>query len=56
MMGYLLGIISGRFGRIAIAMGLAIGMLALGAASSWGELVGFRNYTLFKFANGQVDD
>ncbi len=56
MMGYLLGIISGRFGRIAIAMGLAIGMLALGAASSWGELVGFKNYTLFKFANGQVDD
>ena len=58
MMGYLLGSIRGRFGRIAIAMGLAIGMLALGAASSWAvrELVGFNNYTLFKFADGQVDD
>ncbi len=58
MVGYLLGIISRRFGRVAIAMGLAIGMLALGAASSWAvrELVGFNNYTLFKFADGQVDD
>jgi len=56
MTRYLLGIIGGRFGRLAIAVGLAISILALGATNSWAESVGFANLTLFKFANGQVDD
>jgi len=49
-----------RFGRIAVAVSLVIGMLAFGAANSWagngGESVGFRNFTLYKFCSGDVTD
>ena len=44
-----------RFGRIAIVAGLAIGMLVFSAANSWAvELVGFNNYTLYKFCEDEV--
>jgi len=58
MTRYLLGIIGGRFSRLAIAVGLAISILALGATNSWAgrESVGFANFTLFKFVEGQVED
>ena len=45
-----------RFGRIAIVAGLAIGMLVFSAANSWAvELVGFNNYTLYKFCEDEVE-
>jgi len=46
-----------RFGCIAIVAGLAIGMLTFGAANSWGveESVGFKDYTLYKLCEGEVD-
>jgi len=47
-----------RFGCIAIVAGLAFGMLTLGAANSWAQVeesVGFKNYTLYKLCEGEVD-
>ena len=49
------GFIAERFGRIAIAVCLAIGILALGAANTQAESVGFKDYTLFKFGDDHVD-